>query len=141
MQRFIVGGANGQLATKSFCQIFFEPDSGLVIHSLVLGHEAQGFTELILWRLLHPHQESASAIRLRPMLDMVVQFLPTAEIEIAHAEIGSIRKAKSALKCREGGLIDVVKDLGHSRIPVSVRQFEDNNSRTMENGSRSSRGQ
>ncbi|MBW1708052.1 MAG: hypothetical protein JRJ86_23330, partial [Deltaproteobacteria bacterium] len=77
----------------------------------------------ILRRLLHSNQQSASAICLRPMLDMVVKLLPSAQIEITHAEVGPVRKTQRTLKCWKDGLIDVVKDLGHSKLRKSAAYF------------------
>jgi hypothetical protein len=48
------------------------------------------------------------------MLDMFVELLPSAEIEIAHTEVSPIRKIQSTLKCRKEGSINVVKYLRHS---------------------------
>jgi hypothetical protein len=116
---FIVGGTKGQLTAEFLGELLFEPDGGLIVYALVSGHEAQDFTELILWRLLHPHQEPARAIRLGPMLDISIQFLPATEVEIAYAEISPVREAQGTLKRGQEGLVDVVKDLRHSWIPVS----------------------
>jgi hypothetical protein len=57
------------------------------------------------------------------MLDMSIKFFPSAEIEIAHAEVSPLRKIQSALKCRKEGLVDIIKDLRHSNLPKSAAYF------------------
>ena len=113
---FVVRSAEGQLAAKLFRQALLHPDGGLVVDRRVLAQQAQSFTKLLLRRLLHPHQQPARSTAIGPVLDMIVEFLPPAQVEIADTKIGTVGDFERLHQRTQQLRFDVVEDTRHGVV-------------------------
>ena len=110
---FVVGGTESQLAAKLFRQALLYPDGGLIVDRLALAQQAQCFAKLLLGRFLHPHQQSAGATAIRPVLDMIVELLPPAQVEIADTKISPVGDMERLHQHSQQLRFDVVEDTRH----------------------------
>ena len=105
---------NGQLFSELFSQFLLKSDCILVVQLLISFHETEGFPQFILRQPLPAYQKSTPLfVFARPVVDIGVQLFPPAQVEIAHAEIGTVGNLKSFLKGREQLLVDIVENSRH----------------------------
>ena len=69
--------------------------------------------QLILRGSLHTDKKAASTIRFRPVLDMFVELLPSAKIEVPNAKIGVVREIQSAPERGEQSGVNIIEHLRH----------------------------
>lgn len=105
---------NGQLFAEFFGHFFLKTDCGLVVQLLISFHETEGFPQFILRQPLHAYQKSTTlSVFARPVVDIGVKLFPPAQVEIAHAEIGTVGNLKGFPKGREQLLVDIVENSRH----------------------------
>jgi hypothetical protein len=88
----------------------------LVVDRLALPQQAQGFAKLLLWRLLHPHQQPAGATAIGPVPDVIVKLLSPAQVEIPDAEISAIGDPKRLSQCSQQLRFNVIEDTRHGSV-------------------------
>jgi len=76
--------------------------------------DAQCVPKVLGGKPLHPDEEAAAMTGATgPTLDVGIDLLPAAEVEVPHAEVRSIRKPKGLLEGGEERLFDVVENPRH----------------------------
>src|SRR3990172_10977360 len=107
----VCGSAHEKLFAEIFGEPLFEPVSGLVVHLLPGVEVAKGLPQLFLGRLLHSDEEAAAFFaRAGPALDVTVQQLPSAQVEVADTEVRALGYLKSILQPFNDVGLDIVKD-------------------------------
>src|SRR5205807_7033777 len=91
-------------------------------------HRAKDRPEFVLRQPVHADQQPATLpLAAGPGIDVLVELLPAAQIEIANAEIGALRDLERLAQGRQQALLDIVEDTRHiASVPVLVsRPSED----------------
>ena len=87
----VVRNPNDQLVTKSRCKFGLELCSHLLSHCLICLGNTELRPKHIFRRCLHANQQSARLLGLRrPMLNMLLQILPSAQIEVSNTEVCAV---------------------------------------------------
>jgi len=111
----IVGwGSNRELRTELLGQPALQADDRLIAHLVLMWQEAVGFAQLLLRQPLHAHKKAALLARAaRPLIHKVVDRLPTAQVEVADAEIGAVGDFERRPQRRKQVDLNIVEDAGH----------------------------
>src|SRR6266568_2366207 len=76
--------------------------------------ETECGAQFFLWRALHSHEKAALLARAaRPLLDEVVDRLPSTQVEISDAEVGTASDVQRGAERGEQFELDIVKDPRH----------------------------
>ena len=109
----LLGAPKVSWRRNSSARRFFHPDGGLVVDRLALAQQAQSFAKLLLGRFLHSHQQPAGATAIRPVLDMIVELFPPAQVEIADTKISPVGDMERLHQHSQQLRFDVVEDTRH----------------------------
>jgi len=81
------------LRPELLCGCAFQQLRRLRIDAVWTGDKAETFSKLVLGQLLHPDDDpAAGTFAARPGIDEMVNLPPSSQVEIADAEIRSVRE-------------------------------------------------
>jgi hypothetical protein len=109
------------LVAELLGQFSFEPQCGLIVELIVITGKTQLCAEVVLWQPLHADQEAALSVETaRPFFDEVIDCLPTAEVEVANAEVRTVGANERFAECRQKTKFYVVENAWHSAPPTCL---------------------
>ena len=107
---FVGRCAESELSTEVLREPPLQPDHNLVADLILRWLEAVGLPKLVFRQALHADKKAALApFFARPLFDQGIDCLPSAQVEVTDAEIGSIRDVECLSQRWQKRLRDVVK--------------------------------
>ena len=116
--------ADAELIAELLGQCFLHPERRGVVHAGMAFGQAHGGAEVFFRKRLHADQQSAAvAFAAGPPLDVIMEFPPSAKIEITDTKVRTVADGKRFLQSRQQRLVDVVKDTWHESGVLSLCVF------------------
>ncbi len=109
----VVRGAKEKLTAKLLCHTLLQTDGRLVVNAGITIQQTEGIPQFFRGGTLHSDEQATCTVGLGPMLDMLIEPLPSAEIEVPNTEIGPVRELQRVLERRQQRQINVVENLRH----------------------------
>ena len=114
--------ADHELVPELAGQAPLEPQRRPVVELAEGLSESERIAQIVLGRALHADQHAATTLGTAgPNLDQVVNRLPSAKVEIAHAEVGALRNFQSAAESGKQAVLDVVEYPRHFTSEIRLR--------------------
>ena len=111
-------GANAKLFPELFGEPLLQTDGRLIIELVGLRRQTQGRVQLVRRPALHADkQPTAMPGPPGPLLDVIPKLLPTAQVEVPHAEVRPLTKRQRVLQRRRQMSLDIVEYPRHSAPP------------------------